>query len=137
MANVTLTERDLKILRYLWRWKVLSTAALTEKFFPERSPITAYTRLWHLQDGNYIRLIPLSDGKRFVWGLDQKGLASIKNQLPDLREIGFKSENVEHDHLVSAIHIGEWLTTTTSDDYFFSEQELRRFHLDQYPEWVP
>ena len=110
MKTVMLTERDLCLLKFLWRWKLLSTAALTEAFFKDRSPITAYVRLWHLKEANFIQLVSESGGKEFYWCLAPKGFGAIQNSLPDLAELGFKSKNIEHDALVTAVHLGDWLT---------------------------
>ena len=137
MHRIIPTDRDMDLLACLWRWKLLSTAALTERYFADRSPITAYTRLWHLRTASYIQLISDSGGRRYAWCLAQKGFAAIQSQLPELLEFGFKSENVEHDHLVSAVHLGDWLRQNPRGAELFTEQELRRYHLDHYPDWVP
>lgn len=137
MHHIIPTDRDMDLFACLWRWKLLSTAALTEKFFGDRSPITAYTRLWHLRLANYIQLISDSGGRNYVWCLSQKGFSAIQSQLPELLEAGFKSENVEHDHLVSAVHLGDWLRQIPRGVELLTEQELRRYHLDHYPDWVP
>lgn len=137
MKTVLLTERDLCLLKFLWRWKLLSTAALTEAFFPGLSPITAYVRLWHLKETHFIQLVSESGGKEFYWCLAPKGFGAIQNSLPELAELGFKSENIEHDALVTAVHLGDWLTHQSKGQFAFTEQELRRYHVDHYPAWVP
>jgi hypothetical protein len=137
MKIVILTERDISLLHFLWRWKLLSTAALTEAFFHDRSPITAYVRLWHLREGNYIQIVSESGGKAHYWSLAQKGFAAIQSLLPELAEAGFKSEYLRHDHLVTALHLGNWLLYRPKSADIFTEQELRRYHLDHYPEWLP
>jgi hypothetical protein len=57
--------------------------------------------------------------------------------LPELVEAGYKSENKEHDFWVTAIHLGDWICQIPSGKDICSEQQLRRFHRDSYPEWVP
>jgi hypothetical protein len=137
MHNVILTDRDMGLLKFLWRWKVLSTAAITARFYNGRSPVTAYTRLWHLKRAAFLQLIGDKEGRRAVWGLTSKGYSAIQNGLSDLSESGFKTENAEHDHLVTAFHLGEWLNDNSNNGECFTEQELRRFHLDHFPSWVP
>ncbi len=137
MKTVLLTERDMALLKSLWRWKLLSTAALTEAFFCDRSPITAYVRLWHLKEGHFIQLVSESGGKDFFWCLAPKGFGAIENSLPELAEAGFKSENIQHDALVTAVHLGDWLRAAPKGAETFTEQELRRCHADHYPSWIP
>lgn len=52
-------------------------------------------------------------------------------------EVGYKSENKEHDFWVTAIHLGDWLYQIPIGSALCSEQQLRRLHRDHYPEWVP
>lgn len=132
-----LTERDLSLLEFLWKWKGVSTAALTARFFENRAPETAYTRLWHLRRSGYITFVATGDAEAFVWSLTQRGFHAIRDRLPDLGEEGFKSESVGHDSLVSAIHLGDWLIIPPPGSETFSEQEIRRFHLDCFPDWCP
>ncbi len=131
------TERDLSLLEFLWKWKVVSTAALAARFFGDRAPETAYTRLWHLRRAGYLAFIATGNAEAFVWSLTQNGFHAIRGRLPELDEEGFKSENVSHDHLVSAIHLGEWLKTIPAGSELTSEQEVRRFHPDCLPPWIP
>lgn len=135
--QVILTARDLQVLEFLWRWKAVSTAALAARFFQGRAPETAYTRLWHLRRSGYISFLATGDAEAFVWSPTQKGFHAIRHLLPELDEEGFKSESIGHDALVSAIHVGEWLLSPPIGAESFSEQEIRRFHLDCFPEWCP
>lgn len=129
-----------QVLLSLWRWKLLSTAALTELHFPALSSYTAYCNLRIMEQKNLVHLIPVPGKKEkysMLWALTIKGFREIQICLPDLKEAGYKSESVRHDRLVSAIHIGEWLKGIPPNCELFSEQELRRLHVDQYPTWVP
>ena len=71
------------------------------------------------------------------WTLTVKGFEFIKDLLPPLKEVGFKSENIDHDFLSTAAHLGDWLSIIPKGADFFSEQELRRYSPEQYPDWVP
>jgi hypothetical protein len=57
--------------------------------------------------------------------------------LPELKESGFKSEKIDHDQIVTAVHIGDLLLTNAPHLQLFTEQELRRYEVEFYPEWVP
>jgi len=135
----TLTnERDLQMITFLWRWKLSTTKAISARFFPGSSPVIAYNRLLELKKAGYVRVQPFDfEGRRFVWTLCQKGFQCFKNHLPELREEGFVSENLEHDLYVTAVHLGDWLASVPEGVEMFSEQELRRLHFDHYPSWVP
>ena len=129
-----------QVLLSLWKWKLLSTAALTELHFRDIAPSTAYYNLWLMEKKNLIHLIPIpgkGTARAFMWTLSLKGFREIKECLPELKNDGYKSESIRHDYLVSAIHIGEWLGEIPIGCELFSEQELRTLHIDQYPDWVP
>lgn len=128
-----------QVLLSLWRWKVLSTATLTELHFSKVSPTTAYYHLSQMRKQNLIHLTPVpgSDSSAFYWCLTVRGFREVLPSLPQLKDEGYKSESLKHDGLVSAIHLGDWVRGVPPDCAVFSEQELRRLHLDQYPSWVP
>ena len=131
-------ERDLEIFLFLWRWKLATTKAIADRFFPNLHPVIAYNRLNALKRGGFIQIQTLdSHGDRFVWILTQKSFRMLRNHLPALKEEGFRSENIEHDFYTSAVHLGEWLVQQPIKVELFSEQELRRYSLDHYPRWVP
>jgi hypothetical protein len=134
--SVELTERDGQLLRFLWRWKLVTTAALIEKHFGNITPQTGYNRILRLRDARFIERITIDQGDRYVWTLAAKGFAFVQPNLPELKSEGYKSEALEHDFYVSAFHLGEWLKSEP-EDALFSEQQLRCFLLEQYPSWVP
>jgi hypothetical protein len=136
--NIKLTDRDCLILKSLWKWKLLGTSSLTRKYFPERSPITAYKRLWMLKEAGYIQIERDEDRTLYAWGLTTKGFGVIRESLEvELEEEGFGSESINHDFLVSAIHIGDWLHGAPDGCGLFSEQQLRRYRPEHYPAWIP
>ncbi len=129
-------KRDVPILLFLWKWKVMTTAALAKRFYPDAKPATAYRRLWCLAQAGYIQIRANAQGERFVWMLTKKGFNVIKDQLPELKEEGFLSENVSHDFMVTAAHLGDWLCGAPANVEFFTEQQLRRYHQEHYPAWI-
>ncbi len=137
-TNVQLSsEEDLPLLHFLWQWKVSTTAALCARFYPKRSLRQGYERLVKLERGDLIQAHILGNGIGFAWGLTKRGFDTVRSQLPELRADGYQSESKEHDLLVSAIHLGEWLKEIPTGTEIFSEQELRCFDLSVYPWWVP
>lgn len=135
--QVNLNHRDFEILNFLWKWKVSTTSALSYRFFGNIKLSSAYRRLWVLERGGYICAV--SDNRRMhcLWALTKLGFHVIKGNLPELREVGFRSENLSHDLVTSAIHLGGFLFGIPNGVALFSEQELRRLPLEFYPDWVP
>lgn len=138
--EVRLNQCDREILYFLWRWKVATTRALTVGFFADRSPVTAYKRLWKLERGKVIQSIAVDRQARHrVWTLSKLGFEILKQQyfLPELQEEGFRSENITHDLVTMAMHLGEYHLGCPSEVGLFTEQELRRLYPEMYPDWVP
>jgi hypothetical protein len=132
-----LSEQDFKLLYFLWKWKMSTTAAIAAAIYANKTWYRSYVRLNELAKWKYIRSIASESGHSFIWTLDTHGYAAIQQGLPLLANAGYKSENQSHDFLVSAIHLGEWLIKTPIDCATFSEQELRRLVHEAYPIWVP
>ena len=138
MRKITLTEnRDVPLLKFLWRWKLASTATLTQKFFAKLKPKTAYDRLLALKKSGFIRTRSDQSEAKYLWTLDKAGFQAIRDTLPFLESEGYQSEHIGHDLLVSAVHIGDWLLRVPDKVEVFSEQELRTVHPDHYPTWLP
>ncbi|MEQ1877283.1 MAG: hypothetical protein ABL958_11590 [Bdellovibrionia bacterium] len=136
-THVQLTgERDIPLLLFLWKWKVLTTAAIARRFYPHSRLSTAYRRLWCLERAGFIQINADSGLQIFVWTLTKKGFAVIQDTLPQLKEEGYLSEHINHDFLVTAAHLGDWLCGAPNGVDFFTEQQLRRYHRDLYPSWV-
>lgn len=132
-----ITDRDYKLLRFLWKWKIVSTQGLAKKFYPEADPYTAYRRLLYLESDGYIGHHPV--GRRFndAWIIKEKGFNYILPYLGDLKSKGYKSTNYPHDFLATAFHLGEWLIHQPNNSQTYSEQQLRCYHEDLWPSWVP
>lgn len=128
---------DIPILRHLWNWKVATTSGLHRKFFPTISGEAAYNRLYRMERAGYIQTQVDVTGRHHLWILTKKGFATIKGDLPPLKEEGFRSENPAHDLLVSTIHLGELLFGDPEGISLVTEQQLRRYKPEFYPPWVP
>lgn len=132
-----ITERDYQILRFLWKWKIVSTGGLAKKFFPEADPFTAYRRLLHLESSGFIGHYPVAGRFNEGWIIKKKGFDYILPHLGDLQSKGFKSTNYPHDFIATAFHLGEWLTAQPDNSQTYSEQQLRCYTQDLWPSWVP
>ena len=136
-GHCEITERDYQMLRFLWKWKLVSSTALARRFFFEISPLSAYRRLQLLETDGYLKANVFEGRGLEVWGLTDKGFAFILPKLGDLKQRGYKSENIYHDYLSTAFHLGEWLTHQPDNSGDISEQQLRRLPADAWPDWVP
>jgi len=132
------TNQDHSILKALWKWKLISTAGLSEMFFSDLDKNTAYRKILSLQKTGFIRLEPLIKGRvGFVWTLTRQGFQEVEPFLSEMKDVGYQSETPYHDWLVTAFHLGGWLNEKPDNVELFSEQDLRRLSLDAYPDWVP
>ena len=133
-----LMERDQDILLFLWRWKLVSSAALIFRFFPDCKATSAYSKLLKLRRKKYIKTQNISlREKGAALSLTDKGFKFVKSALPELEKEAYKSDKVNHDFLCSAVHIGAWLDGAPDCGEVFSEQELKTYHKDFYPKWLP
>lgn len=132
-----LTDRDSKILKYLWRWKVASTASVHEAINKINSEYSTYKILDKLELSGFITSQFDWEGQFYVWFLTSKGFSVIKKNLVDLVEEGYLSENHNHDRLVQAFQLGEWASYQNPHVIFWTEQEMRRFDMADFPDWVP
>lgn len=136
-SKVSLSPLDYQILEFLWRWKLATTRMIEMKFYPESKGLAAYFRLWRLARAGIVAAKSDADYRHNYWVLTTAGFAAVKSELPPLIEEGFKSENLKHDFLVAAAHLGNWLVAKPDGVQLFSEQELRRVDPKSYPRWVP
>lgn len=125
------------MLRFIWRWKLATTCAIRARYFPDASLGRAYTRLWKLARAGFIRSVPIGQNEGSAWCLTKLGFAAIREDLPVLRESGFESEAPNHDLYCAAFQLGDWLPGQPDNASIFSEQQLRRYDPEMYPEWVP
>lgn len=131
------TERDKAVLRFLWKWKLASTASLHEAVGRPNSPYSTYKVLERLARHKYVEVKECDDDRSMPWQLTLKGFESIRNVMGDLCEEGYLSENHWHDRNVMAFQLGEWSTHQLPIVNHFTEQEMRRRLVDYYPPWVP
>jgi hypothetical protein len=136
MNKVILSDKDRQILLDLWIWKFLTTAIIEGRYYPNSKGQGAYRRLKRLDRGGLINSLYTNCGKHVFWTLTGAGFKIIRDSLGNLKEVGFKSEFPIHDFYCSAFHLGEWAYEKPSNVEFFSEQQLRRFHYNEYPDWV-
>jgi hypothetical protein len=136
-SKLILTSRDYAILKFIFRFKVITTQAIHHKFFKEAGIHCAYQRLSTLSKLGLLQCITDTKARHYVWCLNRRGFLALYEVWPQLREHGFLSEYLSHDILVTAAHLGEFLNDNSDYKNLFTEQELRRYDKDYYPNWVP
>ena len=132
-----LTHRDSKILNYIWRWKLASTTSIHEAINKISSKYSTYKILDKLERSGFVGSYFDYEERFYVWQLTSKGFSVVRKKFDELAEEGYLSENPYHDRLVQAFHLGEWSTYHSPNAIFWTEQEMRRFDVADYPEWVP
>ena len=138
MRNTKIThERDFPMLQFIWMYKVVSSSILAWRFFSKSKPRTCWRRLYMLRKAEYIQLITLKNGSGNAWSLTAKGYNVVKESLPELREGSYLSDKPNHDLVVLAAHSGNYLSNATKHIQFVTDQQLKSFHEDCLPEWVP
>lgn len=137
MNKVIVGERDRRILDFLWRFKFATTVIIAARFCPESTQWSVYQRLRRLAQGGFIRSLYPDCGEHHFWCLDDKGFEIVRGTLPELTQAGHRSENIKHDFLVLAAHLGSWINGEPKNVRFFTEQELRRIDPSDYPEPIP
>lgn len=131
------TARDSRILHFLWRWKVASTATIHEVIGRPLSPYSTYKTLERLARYKFIKTEETTEQNFLSWVLTDRGFTAIRPSLGDLCEEGFASENHWHDRNILAFQLGEWATHQLPIITHWTEQEMRRRTVDHYPPWVP
>lgn len=133
------SRHDRAILHFLWEWKVSSTQAVAVRFGQrmKRKGISTYRRLRRLEKLGFIRRKPDELAGSWLWTLTRKGFLCIAAVLPPLKEEGFESEKPRHDRYVMAAHLGNDLEGDQKCVHRFTEQQLRRVEIDDYPSWIP
>ncbi len=131
-----LTDRDVQILNYLWRWKILSSQAIARKFFPNAKPENAHERLRQLEEVKFIEAIEVQK-RCYAWQLNKRGYNAIRSWMSEDIHHGYRSEYPHHDYLTTAFHLGEGLNQELDSEMIYTEQELRCNPDEFYPEWIP
>jgi hypothetical protein len=133
--RAVLSDADVNLLFFLWKWKVSTTSALAVRFYPHKNLRRAYNRLLVLEKAGIIQSRADIRGERYLWTLDKDGYRRIRHLLPlAMEKEGFESKALGHDLLCAAVLAGDWLNIKTPDGIIrITEQELSRLKQDDRP----
>ncbi len=122
----TFMERDLKILDFLWRWKLGTTATLHEAVGKPGSPYATYKAMERLAKHGHVESVKNLERGFSYWQLTKKGFESIRESLGELKkDARHQTGHPWHDLNVVAFQLGEWTALPFPQVKFFTEQELR------------
>ena len=136
--DLQVTDHDIIIFRFIWRWKLATTAAICTRYCKHfrATPHTLYKRLKRLESAGFLDVVRVFAPKPgHAWTLTEKSYSSFKSFLPELIQTGYKSENPTHDLFVKAAQLGNFLDMKAlpSKLRIITEQELRRIHPQCLP----
>ena len=132
-----LSHRDSEMMDFIWKWKVPSTTSIHEAVGRPNSLYSTFKALERLAGLEYIECARNDRYKFRYWVLTEQGFEAIRESLGDLKEEGYLSEYPWHDRNVLAFHLGEWSSYRFPVVKHFTEQQLRRYPVEGYPDWVP
>lgn len=132
-----LTNLDVKILKFLWKWKLANVMTLLYATDPQRSFWQFYRLLRRLYREGYIKGVSDSKTSILMWTLTKKGFQYIDDGSMELVQKRYQPQAFSHDHWATAFHLGEFLFKTPSNVELVSEQEFSARELADLPKWVP
>lgn len=135
-----LTEREFKILMFLWKWKVASYPTLKEAVSRNTNTWNFYHNLRRLDFEGYIELKAgsMSDGRQFLlWTLTEHGYEYIREGLGVLKNETYGSEKLFHDKYALAFQLGNLIYHRDTKADIITRQELTSFYVGYYPVWTP
>ncbi len=119
------SERDKNMINFLWNHRVASFKTLYRLFYHQSSPRTCYNRLYKLCRHGFLASESDDGTKGRYWTLEKRGLAFFtKENGLDLKSIGSRPQSFRHDHLSSAILLGDWYMEKPAEVKLIPEQEL-------------
>lgn len=137
MKNRELTKKDIRIIKFIWRWKVQTTSCIAHFFYSDSSPKAAYERLRKLKRANYLSLSVCKNNDIRLWSLTKKSFQIIKKIYPEMKQQGFKSESPAHDIKANLVQIGIFDSFERKKIKVITEQELRRLDSKWFHKSVP
>ena len=129
-------EKDLQILRSIFKWKILPASTCKLLCSPSENPRSFEKRIERLLTRRMLQRID-HIGKLRVLQLSQEGFIRFKNDIDGLKEDGYASELVWHDFLTVAFQLGIWAAGKPRGVDLITEQELRRYFKHDLPHWLP
>lgn len=117
--------RDRAMIEFLWNHRVASFRTLYKLFYHESSLRTCYNRLYRFRKNGFLSVESDDGTKGKYFTLDKRGLSFFaKENGRDLKPIGSRPQSFKHDHLSSAILLGDWCFDRPYGATLITEQEI-------------
>jgi len=137
ISHRVLTRLDVKILNFLWKWKLANVMTLLYATAPQRSFWRFYRMLRRLYLEGYVREVSDSKSSILMWTLTKKGFQYINDGSMELVQKRFQPQALAHDYWAMAFQLGDFLLNAPKGTELVSEQEFTARELADLPSWVP
>jgi hypothetical protein len=127
---------DVAILKFLWKWKVSTIAALRQAVAPKQNHNTFNKRIRKLETNGLIECERILIPSLNLWQLTEHGAYAIRESLGPIKDEGFRSASHYHDALVLAFQMGEWIYDDKRPT-LITDQELLRYDKESLHEGLP
>lgn len=134
-----LTDQALKVLSFVWKWKVVSFPAIKRATLSKKSFWTCYRVVRNLVDNGLLAVVNAgSKSEPHLFQLTKEGFKLVNDRLKyELSENRFQAQSVVHDSINSAFHLGEFISGVPENVQLLSEQELQCLDPGLYPDGIP
>jgi len=133
----SLSDLDIEILKFLWKWKLSPIRVLYQALAREMSPNSFNKRIKKLERHKLIQSQWDFIYGFHAWELCEFGMYVIRESLGEIQNLGFRSASPPHDRLVLAFHLGEWIYEHHRKPVLITEQELLKYPEDILSNLVP
>lgn len=118
-------EHDRRMINFLWHHRVASFRTLHRLFYSHCSVKSCYNRLYKFRKYKFLSVKVAGDFFGRYWTLGDRGLAFFANENgAEINPIGSRPQSFKHDHLSSAILLGEWYLRKPAYVRLITEQML-------------
>ena len=119
------SARDRAMIEFLWNHRVASFRTIYRLFYHESTPRTCYNRLYRFRSYGFLSVESDDGTKGKYFSLDKRGQYFFaKENGRDLQPIGSRPQSFKHDHLSSAILLGDWYLERPYGATLITEQEI-------------
>jgi hypothetical protein len=132
-----LTTIEVKILNFLWKWKLANGLTLVYGVAPQKSFWRFYRTLRRLYREGYIKEVSDSKVSIALWTLTKKGFSYINDGSMGLVQKRYQPQALSHDYWATVFHLGEFLLNQPSHVELVSEQEFTAKEIADLPKWLP
>ncbi len=137
ISHRVLSRLDVKIIEFLWKWKLANVMTLLYAVAPERSFWRFYRKLRRLYYEGYIKEVSDSKSSIIMWTLTKKGFQYINDGSMELVQKRFQPQALAHDYWAMAFHLGNFILKKPKNAELVTEQEFTAKDIADLPKWVP